>query len=321
MHKQCSIEQRDTHVFLSNENKTKWVTVISLVTMVVEIVAGYWSGSMALLADGWHMASHTLALALSLFVYYLYRNPKFRSSFTFGGGKILSLGGYTSSLFLIFIAGSMIVESALRFYEKPVIHYDQALWVAGIGLIVNLICAYILQHKADELPEPHHHHHDHSQCSHNKLGPVQNQHQHHHHHHHHHDHNHAGAYMHILTDALTSVFAILALLFGKWQNWNWLDPLVGIVGGVVVLKWAIGLLHQSGMDLLDAHDSSVDRENLIKKLEEDGSSVVDLHLWRLAPGQIGCELVIKSSKSQNSADYRDLIQEEYNIQHLIIEVV
>lgn len=322
MHKHCSIEQRDTHVFLSNERKTKWVTIITLLTMIVEVIAGYWSGSMALLADGWHMASHALALGLSLFVYYLYRNSKFRSSFTFGGGKILSLGGYTSSLFLIFIAGSMIVESFLRFYERPAIKFDEALFVAALGLIVNLICAFILQHKADEIPEHRHDHHDHSHCQHNKLAPVTHGHSHHHHHHdHHYDHNHAGAYMHILTDALTSVLAIFALLLGKWQNWVWLDPMVGVLGGFVVLKWSLGLIRQSGMDLLDAHDSSVDRENLVKRLEENGSSVLDIHLWKLAPGQIGCEIVIKAINGQNSGDYRDIIQKEFDIQHLIIEVV
>lgn len=320
----CSIEHKDTGVFLTNEKKTKWVTLITLLTMIVEVAVGYWSGSMALLADGWHMASHTLALFLSLVVYYLYRHPKFRASFTFGGGKILSLGGYTSALFLVLIAISMIYESSLHFYNDRVIQYNEALVVATIGLIVNLICAMIL-HKSDESKlEEHDHHHEHGeQCQHksNKLAPNHHHHHHHHGHSHGQDHNHESAYVHILTDALTSVLAIVALLLGKWQGWTWLDPLMGVVGGVVVLKWAIGLIQQTGMDLLDAHDLTIDRNNLVKEIEHDGSQVMDIHLWKLAPGQIGCEIIVKRNLDQKSSHYRDLIQKNFNIHHLIIEVI
>ena len=333
----CSIDKKDTGVFLANEKKTKWVAIISLVTMIVEVAVGYWSGSMALLADGWHMASHTLALFLSLVVYYLYRHPKFRTSFTFGGGKILSLGGYTSSVLLLFIAGSMIVESLSRFYEVRAIHYNEAIIVAVVGLVVNLICAVIM-HGGEGHSHDHGHGHSHSHshghgtsCGHdhgpghshaiNKLSPVkqvskvevkkvET-----------HDHNHESAYVHILTDALTSVFAIVALLLGQWQGWSWLDPAVGVVGGIIVFKWAIGLIRQSGMDLLDAHDVSVDREILIRAIEQDGSKVLDVHLWRLAPGQVGCELIIKKNQEQRSADYRQVIGKSFSIHHLIIEVV
>jgi cation diffusion facilitator family transporter len=322
----CSIDKKDTGVFLSNERKTKWVTLISLFTMIVEIAVGYWSGSMALLADGWHMASHTLALFLSLVVYYLYRHPRFKSSFTFGGGKILSLGGYTSSILLIMIAISMVVESISRFYEIKAIHYSEAILVAVIGLVVNLVCAVILHSEGHE--HSHGHSHSHDGCGHdhgpvkNKLSPVttkakisdaEKKHM--------QDHNHESAYAHILTDALTSVFAIVALCLGLWQGWTWLDPFVGVVGGLVVLKWSIGLIRQSGMDLLDAHDDSVDRENLVKRIELDGSKVLDIHLWRLAPGQVGCELIIKKNKEQRSADYRDVIAKNFDIHHLIIEVI
>jgi cation diffusion facilitator family transporter len=324
----CSIDKKDTGVFLSNERKTKWVTLISLFTMVVEIIVGYWSGSMALLADGWHMASHTLALFLSLIVYYLYRHPRFKSSFTFGGGKILSLGGFTSSLLLILIAVSMIVESVSRFYEIKAIHYSEAIVVAVIGLVVNLVCAMILHSEGHEHNHGHGHSHSHEGCGHdhgppkNKLSPVKPQvkissdekkHM--------QDHNHESAYAHIITDALTSVFAIVALCLGMWQGWTWLDPFVGVVGGLVVLKWSVGLIRQSGMDLLDAHDESVDQENLIKEIEQDGSKVLDIHLWRLAPGQVGCELIIKRNLEQRSADYRDVIKKNFDIHHLIIEVI
>jgi len=338
MQQNCSIEQKDSGVFLANEKKTKWVTIITLITMVVEIAFGYWTGSMALLADGWHMASHTLALFLSLVVYYLYRHPKFRASFTFGGGKILSLGGYTSALFLILIAGSMVMESIHHFYSNRGIHYNEALIVAVVGLFVNLVCAMILHQGHPEETEGTfnlHKHDDHAGCNHdhgshshshkpNKLSPAvapKHNHSHSHSHGHVHDHNHEGAYVHILTDALTSVLAIIALLLGKWFGLSWLDPAVGILGGLVVLKWSIGLIKQSGMDLLDAHDGSIDRENLVKTLEFDGSKVVDMHLWKLAPGSIGCEIIIRRNLNQKSADYRDLIQKSFNIHHLVIEVV
>lgn len=304
---QCTITQKDTGVFLANEQKIKWVTLITFVTMIVEIVVGYWSESMALLADGWHMASHTLALFLSVLVYYLYRQPKFQVKFTFGGGKILSLGGYTSALFLFLIAGSMIYESVLHFYTEKDIQYDEALLVAVIGLVVNLICAYILHDGGDA----HHHHHQHGEsCSHSR--PKKS---------HSHDHTHESTYVHILTDALTSVLAIFALLMGKWQGWSWLDPAVGLLGGLVVLKWSIGIIHQSGLDLLDAHDVSIDRDILVNELEVDGSKVIDIHLWKLAPGQVGGEIIIQRNREQTSSYYRDMIQNKFDIQHLIIEVV
>jgi cation diffusion facilitator family transporter len=329
MQQHCSIEHKDTGIFLANEQKTKWVTVITLITMVVEISVGYWSGSMSLLADGWHMASHTLALGLSLVVYYLYRHPKFRSSFTFGGGKILSLGGYTSSLMLVFIAVSMVVESIARLYQQHTIHYEQAIGVAIIGLIVNLVCAVIMHQSEDNKNLSLEH--DHSNCDHkvSKLSPAghshahahSHSHSHSHSHGHAHDHNHESAYVHIVTDALTSVLAIIALLLGQWQGWTWLDPAVGIIGGVVVFKWSLGLIKQSGMDLLDAHDVTIDREKLVTKIESDGSKVMDIHLWKLAPGQVGCEIIVKRNGQQLSANYRDLIQKDFAIHHLIIEVV
>jgi Co/Zn/Cd efflux system component len=120
---------------------------------------------------------------------------------------------------------------------------------------------------------------------------------------------------------MTSVLAIVALFLGRWQGWTWLDPVVGIVGGIVVFKWSLGLIKQSGMDLLDAHDGSIDRDKLVTKIESDGSKVVDIHLWKLAPGQVGCEIIVKRNLDQLSANYRDLIQKEFAIHHLIIEVV
>lgn len=309
MNKNCSVSEKAKTSFLDNEKKTKIVTVITLLTMFVEIAVGHWSGSMSLLADGWHMASHTLALFLSLVVYYLYRHPKFSSAFTFGGGKILSLGGYTSAMMLILIAISMVVESVQRFSNPRNVHYNEAIFVAVMGLIVNIICAMIL-YKGEEASHDHHGHHDHH-----------HDHGHSHSHSDSHDANHESAYVHILTDALTSVFAIMALTLGMWKGWTWADPAVGILGGAVVFKWSLGLMKQSGADLLDAHDESIDRSKLIAAVEADGSEVVDVHLWKLAPGQVGCELVVRQNKEQRSSDYRNVIQQSFTINHLVIEVI
>src|SRR5690606_15130631 len=175
------------------------------------------------------------------------------------------------------------------------------------GLVINLICALILHNGSEghSHSHSHDHHHDHD----------------HHHHDHVKDHNHESAYIHIITDALTSVLAILALILGKWVGWRWLDPAVGVLGGVVVTKWAFGLIRQSGMDLLDAHDHSIDRESLVKEIENDGSKVIDIHLWRIDPSQIGCELIIESKSNKKSADFRDIIQKKFSIHHLVIEVI
>lgn len=331
MNKHCTIEHKNSEVFIKNEAKIKWVALITLVTMVGEISVGYWSGSMALLADGWHMASHTVAMFLSLIVYYLYRHPKFRDSFTFGGGKILSLGGYTSALMLLLIAISMIVESIERFTSTDDIHYQEAMGVAVIGLIVNLICAWILGH------DHHDHSHSHSHHSHShehvKFEPAHHHHDHCHHdhahlHEHEHaasagqpkDHTHESTYVHVLTDALTSLLAIVALALGMWKEWTWLDPAVGILGAVVVFIWAIGLIKQSGKDLLDAHVVELDKNEIVKAVESDGSEVLDIHLWKLAPDQIGCEIIIKSQNEKKSIEYRNLLS-RFDIHHLIIEIV
>jgi len=318
MNTHCTIDHKHSEVFIKNETKIKWVAFITLVTMIGEIAVGYWSGSMALLADGWHMASHAVAMFLSLFVYYLYRHPKFRESFTFGGGKILSLGGYTSALFLLLIAISMIVESVERFSSTEPIHYKEAMGVALLGLIVNLVCAWILGHDHHDHGHghghshghKHSHSHSHAHCDHSHEKSSG----------HFKDHTHESTYIHVLTDALTSLLAIVALALGMWKEWTWLDPAVGILGAVVVIIWAIGLIKQSGRDLLDAHVDELDKNEIVKAVEEDGGEVLDIHLWKLAPDQIGCEIIIRSVDDKRSSDYRMLLA-DFDIQHLIIEIV
>lgn len=312
MGQDCQIHEHIDQ-YLENEKKMKWVALISFLVMVVEIIYGKLTGSMSLLADGWHMASHTLALFLSVFVYYLFRSQTFRQKFSFGGGKILSLGGYTSSLMLLGIALTMIYESIMRFFQPEAINYQDALIVTLVGFIVNLVCAGIL-HEDDNHENCQHDHHKP-----NKLAPLNHQHQH-HHHHHSHDHNHESAYMHVLSDALTSVLALIALFLGYKFQFTWADSAVGLLGGLIVLRWSYQLIKQSAFDLLDAHDQNIDREKMKAIIENDGSKLIDLHLWRISPEKTGCELVIHPSEHQNAKFYRQKILASFTIHHLIIEV-
>ncbi len=203
--------------------------ILTAVVMVVEIISGWLFNSMALLADGWHMSSHALALGLSVLAYAAARRFAHDHRFAFGTWKIEILGGYTSALMLMGVAALMFYESVARLLSPSPIQYDQAIAVAILGLLTNLACAWLLK-------DGHHHGHDH------RHGHGD----HHHEHHHHHDLNLHSAYLHVVADAATSVLAIIALLAGKWWGANWLDPLMGIVGGVLVTVWAVGLLRDTG---------------------------------------------------------------------------
>ncbi|WP_323163119.1 CDF family Co(II)/Ni(II) efflux transporter DmeF, partial [Stenotrophomonas maltophilia] len=224
-----------------NTRRALWLTVSM---MLVEIVGGWWFNSMAVLADGWHMSSHALALGLSVFAYRCARRYALDPRFAFGTWKIEILAGYTSAIALLGVAALMAVQSLERLWVPAPIHYDQAIAIAVVGLGVNLLCAWWLH---DSPGHAHHHHghgHDHGD--------------HHGHDHDHHDHSHGhdlnlrSAYVHVLADAATSVLAIVALLGGKLLGLTWLDPVMGLVGAVLVTVWAIGLLRDSGRILLDA---------------------------------------------------------------------
>jgi cation diffusion facilitator family transporter len=311
----CSLNEK--RIINKNELKTKWVLVITLVTMVAEIIIGYISGSMALLADGWHMGSHALAMALSVLVYWLYRQEWFKEKFTFGGGKVLSLGGYTSAWFLVFMAIFMSYESVMRMFTPVDINYRQAMMVATIGLVINIICALILKddhHHHDH--HGHHHGHDHAHPKHDyskmTFTPVTEQ------KHEVHDLNHQSAYYHILADAVTSLLAIVALFFGQ-KGYSWLDPLMGIIGGVLVLRWGIKMVKISALDLMDAHETSINQEKLKNLVEKNGAKVKDLHVWRLGPGEVACELVLSHS-SNHVHLFKEKILKEFSIQHLVIQM-
>lgn len=284
-----------------NERKTYWVVLITAVMMVVEIAAGLATKSMALLADGWHMASHAGALGIALLAYRLAKAPALSRRFSFGAGKFIPLGGYTSALILAMVAVAMIYESLLRLIEPTNIRFNEAIVVATLGLIVNLICAAILSRDSHS-----HHDHDHS-------------HGHHHHDHHGHDHNFAAAYLHVLADAFTSVLAILALVVGKYSGWIWMDAVTGLVGAVVILKWAYSLCRETAWELLDGHARHISQDEIKARLECEDAVVSDLHVWRIAPCAHACELVIHSQRLKGVAFYKKILEEDFNIQHVVIE--
>jgi cation diffusion facilitator family transporter len=253
------------------ERGTRVVMWITAAMMVVEITAGWWFNSMALLADGWHMSSHALAIGLSAFAYAAARKYANDPRFAFGTWKIEILAGYTSAVSLLGIAGLMAFSSIERLFSPAPIHYRDAIIIAVIGLVVNVVCARILgdAHHHDGHGHDHDHHHGHAEGG----------------HHHHHDLNLKSAYVHVIADAATSVLAIAAL-FGGWMfGWAWLDPLMGIVGAVLVAVWAKNLITETGKVLLDREMDApvVDeiREVVETSVHQGDTRIVDLHVWRI----------------------------------------
>ena len=267
----------------SSETRTIIVILITASMMCIEIVAGLAYGSMALLADGLHMASHTAALSISAYAYYFARKRAHDRSFSFGTGKVNSLGGYTGAILLLIFALMMVYESIHRLLKPEDILYNQAILVAVIGLIVNGASMLILGHD-----EHHHHGHDH------------HGHDHHGHDHHGHDHNLRAAYLHVLADTLTSFLAIIALLAAKFYAWNWMDPIMGIIGAILITKWSIGLLKQSGNVLLDRQGP----DHLVKSVEKVIKSmpskpeIVDLHIWLIGPNIFSAAITVLANEEK-----------------------
>ncbi len=274
-----------------NEQRTKWVVILTALTMVVEIVAGYLTGSMALLADGWHMASHAAALTLTLIVYRLARSNSLAAKLSFGTGKLMPLGGYTSAIGLGIVALFMGYESIARFIAPVAISFDEALIVAVIGLIINIVSALLLGNDHD---------HDHG-------------------HSHGHDHNHRAAYVHVIADALTSVAAIIALIVGKYQGLTWLDPLMGVAGALLILRWAWKLLQETAWELLDGHAKKVDFPALKNELENAGARVLDLHIWRIGPNSVSVQLVLESQHMKGAAFFRKIVAGRLPSAHIVVE--
>lgn len=284
------------------EKNTLRATVITAVMMVVEITGGYMLNSMALLADGWHMSSHALALGLSLAAYALARKLAHDGRFAFGTWKIEVLGGYSSALLLGVVAALMLYQSVERLFAPSPIHYDEAIVIAAIGLGVNLLCAWLL--KDGHHGHTHDHGHDHA------------------HGHHAHDINLRSAYLHVIADAATSVLAIAALLGGKYFGASWLDPVMGIVGAFLVANWAISLLKQSGRVLLDAEmDAPVVQE--IREVVEEHfpyAAVSDLHVWRVGKGRFACILGLVSTQPLTAAAVRGRLAVHEELVHVTVEI-
>lgn len=297
------------------ERSTRAVMWITLVTMVIEITAGWWFNSMSLLADGWHMSSHALALGLSAFAYAAARRYARDARFAFGTWKISILAGYTSAVLLLGVAALMVIGSIDRLLAPQRIHYQEAMVVAVFGLAVNLVCAFILG-------RAHHHHDDHHHEDHSHS--HQDNHQD-HHQAHHQDLNLKSAYLHVIADAATSVLAITALVGGWLYGWSWLDPVMGIVGAVLVAIWARQLIVDTGKVLLDREmDHPVVQEirDLVdKELATGATQLTDLHVWRVGQHAYACALSIATHDEKLTADQvrRHLAQHE-EIVHVTVEV-
>lgn len=304
------------HVFLGdnherNERRTWLVIAITATMMVVEITAGSMFGSMALVADGWHMSTHAAAMLIAALAYLYARKNAQNPRFTFGTGKLGDLAGFASAVVLALIALLIGWESLLRFYNPVAINFTQAITVAMIGLGVNLLCAWLLR---DDHPHQHGHDHGHD-------------HRHHHGHGHHHGHAKAGdnnvraAYLHVLADALTSVLAIVALLLGSLYGWNWMDPAMGIVGGLVIARWSWGLIRDAGGVLLDYIPADEDLPDEVREaIEGDSDQITDLHIWQLGPGHHGAIVSIRSTAPQPVSVYREKLAHIHDLSHVTIEV-
>jgi cation diffusion facilitator family transporter len=272
------------------------VIALTLATMIVEIFSGLVFGSMALLADGWHMASHASALGITALAYYLARKHRRNTRFTFGTGKIGELAGFSSALLLAVVALSMAYASIHRLLHPVAIHFDEAILVAVVGLVVNVASAVILK-------EHHGHDHDHG------------------HHHEHHDHNLRAAYLHVLADALTSILAITALLFGKYQGWGFLDPVMGIVGAVVISRWSYSLMRETGKVLLDYSSPNAVQEEILRIVASvQGAVLLDLHVWRVGPGTYSAIVALSVRNEANPAQLRKRLCMIRRLSHVTIEI-
>jgi cation diffusion facilitator family transporter len=283
----------DQHVPKSGEARTKWVVCMTAGTMVVEIAAGIIFGSMALLADGLHMASHTAALGLSVFAYAFARRRAHDPRFSFGTGKFNPLAGFASAIVLVLFALLMVIESVDRFAHPVSIAYNEAIIVAFLGLVVNGISVVILRDR--------HSHHEGGES-------------------HHHDHNLLAAYLHVLADALTSVLAIAALLAAKYLGLTWMDPLMGVVGGILVARWSWGLLRGTSAVLVDRQAP----ESVIKKVRDaiagDSIRILDLHVWEIGPGYRAAIVTVESNRPLTPPEVKSMIPDELGIAHATVEI-
>ncbi|ADT89358.1 cation diffusion facilitator family transporter [Vibrio furnissii NCTC 11218] len=290
-----------THTFSyaneKGEKRTLYVLLLTLITMAAEISAGSIYGSMALLADGWHMGTHAAAFCITLFTFHYARKHQDSRQYTFGTGKVGVLGGYTSAIGLGLVALFMFGESLHRLFNPLSIQFNEAIVVAVIGLLVNVASMFLLHDHHDH--HDHHHQHDHDHV---------------------HDHNLTAAYMHVLADALTSLLAIAALIVGKYLGWVWLDPIMGIVGALVITKWAVGLMKQTAPILLDAHIERNYEQKLLTKLAQSGGEVMDIHMWKVSSSHYAATIRLNSEANKDAAYFRQQLAEFDKLHHLTLEV-
>lgn len=356
------------------ERRTRWVVLITLAMMVGELLVGWWSGSMALTADGWHMGTHAGALSLTALAYWFARTRANHDAFAFGTGKVYALAGFTSGLLLGLVALWMAVEGILRLASPVHVDFGEALWVAVLGLLVNLGCVLLLGETHEHGHDHHghgshghghghshgghgrapergardhgdhdHDHGDHDHSDHDHDAPLAERHDRggpdHDHGDHDHDaprdrapsrtgvaaassdHNLRAAYLHILADAVTSLLAIAALLLGRYADLWFADPAMGIIGGAVILIWAVGLCRQAAHQLLDVTASPELEQWVRTQLEAiDDVRVADLHVWEVGPGQHGCVVSLVTSKPRHVDEYRKALLTSTAIAHLTVEV-
>lgn len=304
MHSHTLDDWRHDHVFLGaahdrNERRTWLVVGLTAAMMVAEIAGGTLFGSMALLADGWHMSTHAGALAIAAFAYRFARRHARDPRFAFGTGKLGDLAGFASAVLLALIALLIAYESAVRVFQPVAIHYAEATAVAAAGLVVNLLSARILGAGHD-----HDHHHDHG----------------HDHHHHDHDHNLRAAFFHVMADALTSVLAIVGLLMAWGYGWTWLDPAIGLLGALVIAHWSWRLIRDAGAVLLDAAPDAELATAIRARLEQGDDCIADLHVWRVGPGHHAAIVSLVSDAPLPVDDYKMRLVDLARLSHVTLEV-
>ncbi len=329
MHSHSLDQWTHDHIFLGdrheeNERRTWFVVALTVAMMVGEIIAGSYFGSMALLADGWHMGTHAAALGIAGAAYLFARQHARNSTFAFGTGKFGDLAAFASALILGMIAVQIAYESVLRLMNPVPIAYGEAIAVAALGLCINLVSAYLLRGSHD-----HHHGHGHGHArDHDHHGAADHGHGHHEHHnhdHHHHEHrqqdnNFRAAYVHVLADAATSILAIAALTLAMYSGWGWADPAVGIIGSIVIASWAFTLIRDAGGVLLDVNYDRKLEDKVRARLESGDDRVTDLHLWQVGPGHCAAVISLISDKPQEPKAYKDRLRGLRGLSHVTIEV-
>ena len=300
------------HFFLGsdhqrNERKVWLVIALTASMMLVEIVAGTLYGSMALVADGWHMSTHAGAMLITALAYRFARKHAGNPRFTFGTGKLGDLAGFASAVLLALVALLIGWESLVRLTQPIHIDFNQAIAVAVVGLGVNLVCAWLLK---DDHAHHHHHGHEHHHSNDEHHAPGKGR-----------DNNLRAAYLHVLADALTSVLAILALLLGRSYGWSWADPAMGVVGALVIARWSWGLIRDSGSVLLDAAAEGQDvRQEIREAMAPTGSQVTDLHVWQVGPGHFAAIVSLMAREPREPAHYKALLAHIHELSHVTVEV-